>query len=152
MLKPGKYPVKITNYGISDGKIAPQVMIEFMHQDGESITWYGSLSERASQQTLKALINCGLNTTEIADLAAGPASGALDMKTMVQITVEESTYNGKTRTKVKWINPLSSAKFEATMTKDEAKKKLGNFSGAIQALRAEMGVKPKDQAKVDPGF
>lgn len=165
-IQPGKYEARIVNYEITQTKQGdPQVQVLFeYHPGGErhEIVWYGNLTHEVGRKiALKALLAMGFNRKNIADLAEGYQSGALDADTPVEIEVERrDKKNGPgTFLAVKWVNRLGGGKFANALPKQEAKAKLAslNLDGELAALRAETGsnVQPIKKAvgqSHDPNF
>ena len=69
-------------------------------KDGEmtGIVWTGWLSEKAAARTLQSLRMCGWKGTDLSDLSGVDAN-------LVTLIIEDETYNGVTRPRIKWINP-----------------------------------------------
>lgn len=146
MITPGKYEARIVNYDITEDKKGnPQVAVLFSFTDQEGpkeYTWYGGLSTEGGRKvTLKALLTMGFKGKNVADLAGGVESHALNVSTPVEIDIQNEDYQGKVYTKVKWINRLGGAKFANALSKQEAKAKLAalNLDGELAAIRAETG-------------
>jgi len=121
-MKIGKYKVKVIAAGVGpDKNMNPQPYIRFQNDQGESITWYGSLgSDKAKEYAVKALVTAGFTGNDWADLSQGLK--VFDGRE-VMITVAEETWNNKTVTKVKWINPISSNDSFKSMAASEVKAK-----------------------------
>lgn len=79
-----------------------QVAVEFELLDegfqNQGITWFGYFTEKSFEITMKALRACGWQGDNINDLV-GLTSNT------VELVIEKETYEGKTRSKVKWVNP-----------------------------------------------
>jgi hypothetical protein len=111
MIEPGTYTAKIVDYEIefsSQGN--PQVVLLFQVEGTtDRIRWYGHLTEKAKNRTYDTLELCGFRGTSLDDFCGGVASRIIhpiDMKTPFSIVVENEQYQGKTYTKVKWINRI----------------------------------------------
>lgn len=133
-VKEGDYKAKISGYGIRETqKGLPEPVIRFTLEDEgkpTSLNWRGSLNEgKAREITIKALLVCGLKTSDLSALADGPSSGALDMNKEVMIRVSpEVGMDGKTYMTVKWVNELGGAAFKAAITRDDAVKKMAGMN------------------------
>ena len=107
-MEPGTHSVKIKTYGVAPSKSgAVNVVLQFEDEAGQTISSYKSFSEKAIKYTFSDLETCGLtkeNATKIEMMAAGIESGILDHEKELSIVVENDTYEGVTRAKVKWIN------------------------------------------------
>ena len=129
MIQPGTYVVKIASHAISETKAGlPQAAITFSN----GLTWFGSFKEgKAREITLKALLTCGLKGNN----PAGP----LEIGREVSIVVDDETgEDGKTRTKVRWVNALGGG-IKNVISPDHAKAKLQGLEGAVMAARSEHG-------------
>ncbi len=127
---PGTHTAKIVSHTITETKAGdPQASIEFAVGD-DRIHWFGTFKEGKGRDiTIKALLACGLK----GDNPAGP----LEIGREMSIVVDDETWEGTTRTKVKWINHLGAVK--NMNPKDLAKAKLANLEGAVMAARQTMG-------------
>lgn len=117
----------------------PQVAVYFEFLDegvGGGITWFGFLSEKALESTVRGLRNCGWEGDELADLTG------LD-KNEVELVVEMEEYNGQTRPKVRWVNRAGGAAVKNAMGEDEAKAFSANLRARIRAIDAQEKVKAK---------
>lgn len=98
----GTHIAKVKNAVLSESsKGTPQVILSFQNQAGEHIDAYLYLSDKALERTEKALRACGWVGDDISELMRD----GVDLKE-VEIVVEDEEYDGKVRTKVKWINPI----------------------------------------------
>jgi hypothetical protein len=143
MVTPGQYKAAIQSHAITETKEGkPQAHITFEFEaDGreQTIGWFGSFSEKAAPHTIKALLTCGLTGNN-------PA-GALEIGKEVSITIEDEVgQDGKTRSRVRWINPLSKPK--AIISPDLAKTRLAQLEGAVMKARIDLNI--KDEADVIP--
>jgi len=102
-MKPGKHLCKPVTWGLEKTKDdKPYVYVDLQSPDGDKITWKGYLSEKSQPFTVKSLVVMGFQYTNISGILE---PDALDSAREVSITVEEEGYEGKTYSKVKWINP-----------------------------------------------
>ena len=127
MINPGTYVAKVVSHGITETKAgAEQAAVTFSF-DGHQLTWFGSFKEgKAREITIKALLTCGLKGNN----PAGP----LEIGKEVSIVVaDEVGQDGKTRTKIKWVNPIGGIK--NVLAGDAAKAKLSALEGAVMAAR-----------------
>ena len=137
----GRHQARVIDYGLTETKAGdPQVRVKFkLVGDGSEITWFGSLKEgKASEITIDSLLVCGLHGTDLLILEGGSGSGALNEEKIVSIVVEDEEYNGKTTTKVKWINSLDGG---AKKLSDNKKGSLKRYSQLVKARRVELGIK-----------
>lgn len=146
-MKPGRYTGYIRNYGLGENKSGmPNVWINFdvkdTNGDTYGYTWFGSLKEgRAREITIDALLACGLTGNNLENLKSGIEGGALDQTQGVELHLEEETWDGKTRLKVKWINKQGGMKFDKLASENAAKKMKGlNLDAEVAARRKETGI------------
>ena len=66
---------------------------------GETVQWRGYCTEKAHERTIESLRHCGWSGGDITDLTG------ID-RNMVQLVIEDDTWEGKTRPKVKWVNAI----------------------------------------------
>lgn len=133
MIKEGTYEATLTSHGTSETKAGkPQAFAAFkINSTDETITWYGSFSEKAAQYTIKNLLTLGLQGNN----PAGP----LEVGKVVSLVIEHETGEDmKIRPKVKFINELGGAR--NVIPKDQALAKLSDLTGAVMAARAKLGV------------
>lgn len=155
MVKAGRYNARVVSYGVPDveeGK-TPAVALTFRFlEDGQDreLTWYGYLSSKAVDMTMKALITAGFRGDNMR--ALGEPEAFEDKE--VSIVVEHETFEGKTRAKVKWINELGGAGFKA-LAPEVVEAKFGALNGALRAARAEVGrtktARPQSSDTPPPG-
>lgn len=142
-IKAGTYEAKVVDYGVTKTKKGdPMVMVRFTIYDAEgsahNITWYGTFSSPKSQEiSSEALAVCGMKTKNFAELANGAGSGVLDQNKVVQLTVVNEEWEGKTRTKVKYINPPGGGGFRDKMSKADAAQLFSGLNLAGVAATAQ---------------
>lgn len=152
-LKPGIYEAKVSDYGVAETKKGdPMAMMRFTYADGDGdnhfITWYGTFgSEKSKEISCQALALCGYTSSNLADLAKGKGSNVLDESRLVSITVAQEDWEGKTRMKVKYVNPAGGAGFRNQLTHQDAVKKFKGVS--IGAAMAEAKKKHTTKAIVN---
>lgn len=138
----GRFEAKVVDYGLAETNDGtPQVVVMFntVEEKPRTITWYGILNAGKAQEiALKALLTMGLKGNDVAALEAGKDTGLIDTEKSVSITVENHVYNGKTQTRVSWVNPLRSFRADPQTT---AKVASLNLKGVIQKLRQDTGIK-----------
>jgi hypothetical protein len=104
---PGTYIARAEAQGIQFGKsnsgnpqvIVPFVVVEGPHL-GSRITWFGTITPKTAKRIAESLRYCGLRGEDIADVVNQ------DLPNKVQLVVENSEYQGKTRPRVQWINRI----------------------------------------------
>lgn len=156
-LKPGHYGAKVISYGITKTKNGdPQMLIQFqiIAEDRTShlLTWYGSFKDNARPYTIDALLRCGLKVDNLAVLADGISSGALDLSKELSLDIrKEKGQDGKERLKIAWINEVRGTAFKAMVPKIEAISLLQGLEADVAKRRAETGIK-KTTEEDDLGF
>lgn len=143
-IKPGTYEAKVVDYGVAKTKKGdPMVMVRFAVYPSETsvsqnITWYGTFSSPKAQEiTSEALAICGMKTKNFAELANGAGSGVLDEKKVVSLTIVQEEWEGKTRTKVKYINQPGGSGFRDKMSKADAAQLFNGLNLAGVAAAAQ---------------
>lgn len=117
-----------------------QVAVEFELMDstgavGPHILWYGYFTEKAFDHTIRALRVCGWKGDMLTDL-----SGLTDNE--VSLVIESETYEGRTKSRVRWVNPAGDVGLglKAPLTGDKARafaaKMRGRIAGVDQAERS----------------
>jgi len=142
-LKSGTFEAKVKDYGVTKTRKGdPMAMVRFeivdADGDGHNITWYGTFSsEKAAEITCEALAVCGWTTKNPADLAKGSGSGVLDEDKIISLTIASDTYEGKTRMKVKYVNPPGGGSFRNQMDHGEAVQMFNglNLSGIAASVQ-----------------
>lgn len=105
-INPGTYKAKIKDYGYSqkEGK-DPSAMVQFQLEDGHTITWFGSFNGGARPITVKTLIETlGFSSDDPEDLYKGAGSFVLNEDREYNLVIEDNTWNGVTRPRIKYIN------------------------------------------------
>lgn len=130
---PGKY--KAIAQDIAFGKAdtgASGVRVNFkLIETGELIDWTGYLTPAAIDRTIESLIYIGYDE----DL---PDGERLKNAQVVELTIENEEYKGKTKTKVKWVNKSGSSKFD----KSPETANLGiNLGSLMKGARSKLGEK-----------
>lgn len=140
----------VVNYGIPEtDKEHLQVLVEFAaaEVDGQPPVqkfWYGSLHPNARKYTLEGLFACGMKGNDPTILLE---PGALEIGRTVEIVVGPDTYNGKTRERVKWVNPPGASRRAAPMDVVKARSKLSGMVEFVKAQRKEYEAKHGPVAK-----
>lgn len=145
----GTHRAKIVNYGVAVSKGGhPQVAVDFewktpydtTHMGGDKglnthkLTWFGSLHPNAAQYTIETLILLGLKNDDLTQLVDGPGTQALNLAKEFEIVVAEDFYDGKTYTKIKYINEIGGNKWRG-MEPIQAKTSLSSLTGLVSQVR-----------------
>lgn len=142
-IKAGVYEAKVSDYGLTTTKKGdPMAMIRFQFVDGDGashfITWYGTFThEKAQEISCEVLALCGYASTNLADLAKGAKSGVLNENKVVSITLAPEEWEGKSRMKVKYVNPAGGSGFRSQLSHGDAVQKFKgvNIGAAMAAAK-----------------
>lgn len=139
MIEEGKYEATVKTYNIvQNSKGDLQAVITFyVSQKAGEISYYGGFSEKGREYTINNLITCGLKGNN-------PA-GELELGKKVEIVVKHEEYEGKTRAKVKFINPIGGGAFKNLVSKDLALAKLSELEGAVMGARQRLNIVDQDE-------
>jgi hypothetical protein len=142
----GKFRARAQEWGIGEAKTGTfqvGVVFELLDQEpGTTITWYGALTDAALEWTMKALRNMGWQGDDVTELDGN--GGHLDANE-VQLVVDEEEWEGKTRTKVKFVNSMGGLAMSSRVTGDKLKGFAAGLRGKILGL--EPGRKPAPAAQ-----
>jgi hypothetical protein len=142
-MKPGIYKAKLIGAGISPGSSDQlQPWMKFENEAGETIVWYGHITEKAKARTAEALTWAGFTGVDWNDLSKGMSAF---QPNEVMITVAEETYKGKTRTKVNWVNGLDHVEKVVKMISAGEVKSKASDPGLFSKIRKEIGIKTEDE-------
>ncbi len=166
-MKTGKFPAKCVNYGMKRSSAGEPIMVFrfsfYVDEKNVGLSYFGSLKAEKSANAMKAprertfelLTLLGFdfhhpNTfMNFKRLAAGPASGLLDLNTEVQVDVASEIGNdGKEYWKIKWINAIGGRVFEQTMSEQETAAAFAGMNLEADILEFRNKVQPKK--KVEP--
>jgi hypothetical protein len=152
MIPIGKYRANVVacSYGVSATKGTPYVQLVFGIIDdagleGERVDWFGWLSQPAdssdeqaakcqaqAERVAKSLVTCGYGGDDPEEFASGDVAM---VPSVVSIDVQHEEFNGKTRPRVAWINPVGQA-----LPDEKAAALKAAMKSAFGAARAEAGV------------
>jgi hypothetical protein len=99
-----------------------------------NLTWYGSFSDGAVERTITSLRYMGWESNDLEKLEG------LD-KNEVELVVEEEEYEGKTRTKVAWVNRAGALNLKAPLSAERTKSFAAAMRDRIKAIDAAKGQK-----------
>lgn len=104
MISPGRYIARASDWRFTVSSTgSEQLAVSFQLEAGDTLTWWGSFSDKALPHTMKALRAMGWRGTDLAEL--DNHGGGLDGQ-QVELVVEESEYQGRVSPKVRWVNSL----------------------------------------------
>lgn len=125
----------------SGGKEQIAVMFELTGDHaGQTITWFGYFTENTVDRTLDSLRHCGWDNDNIAELDNLSANE-------VDLVLDEEEYEGKVRTKVKWVNRPARLMMKEQMTPAAAAAFAQRLRGKTVAHKQKyVAAQPKTQA------
>lgn len=146
----GRHDAKVIRTGLTDDSDnkTPSVVVQFENAAGDTISAYLFLSDRAwpfTQEKLETLgwdaVKQGYRFEEFND-DPSPVVGKF-----AEIVVDEETYEGKTRNKIKFINPIGGRIERMEPQKAQAfasrlRSRLLNASGAVQVPAGQRSQRP----------
>lgn len=109
---------------------------------GQTITWYGTFTDKSADISIKALRACGWQGNDLTELLGIDAND-------VDLVVANETWEGKSRTKVKWVNPINALAMGTPLAQDKAKAFAARMKGTILAFDKSNGT-PKKARPVTP--
>lgn len=121
----------------SKNKGTEEMLVKFVLDDGTYVYWDGWLTEKAWARTVDSLKACGWDGVSMETMEG---MGTLD----VELVLEEEEYEGVTRTKVKWVNPIGGApmKVSSPMTGDERRRFLAKMQARLKQAGPAAAPKP----------
>lgn len=143
-MRNGTFEAYATDFGFSTtstGNVQVSVRLS-VPAEKEYIRWYGTFSEKARSYTMAALAAMGWDGVSL-DTLDGLGS------TPCEIVVADETYEGTTRTKVKYVNPLGGGGpvSKGTLSGDDRRRFMASMKGHVDAWNRERGVTPKPGPK-----
>lgn len=119
--------------------------------DGYRITWYGYLSEKPAKRTMEAMRYCGWDNDDVT-----AATGLSQLE--VELVIKPETYEGKTHSKVQWVNRVGGLGLKVDEPDEVQKRAIAaRLKGDAVASRANMPQKksaapaaPKQPAEMGP--
>lgn len=122
----------------NDGKEQIAVLFEFLDEAhvGKRMTWYGSFSDTqlrdgrtVAEMTLDALRTMGWQGDDVSNIAALPDE--------VSLVVGQDTYNGVSKSKIKFVNGKAGLAIKAPMPVDKAKAFAARMKGLAVKSRQQ---------------
>lgn len=143
MIGKGKHEVGIRSTCLtkSGQKGTPCVAVVFEDDIGETITYWGYLTDAALEYTMKSLAAMGWKAEDHDGRIDSLDGTDLLVGKKVEIVVDEEEYEGKVRSKVKFINEIGGgvgermAPAEASAFAAELRKKLLSMKGPKPSTR-----------------
>lgn len=128
----------------STGKEQIGVMFELVGGEhaGKHITWFGYFTDGAVDRTLESLRHCGWDSDNLADL---DSLGANE----VDLVVDDEEYEGKWRSRVKWVNRVSRLQMKEQMSPAQVQAFAAKLRGKAVASKKKYGEQPSSQPRQD---
>lgn len=144
----GKFKAKAKTWGLgeaSTGNKEVAVLFDILDEAAEfsALTWRGHFSDAAWERTVESLRICGWEGDDLTKLEG------LD-KNEVELVVEEEEYEGKTQTKVRWVNRIGSLNIKAPLEGDKLKSFAAAMQSKIRAFDASKGRKRTNATGAQP--
>lgn len=134
MIAAGKYRARAVSgdWGYTNNGTEQVAVLFKLADSGEQITWYGYMTERASDRAIESLLTCGV--TDLQTLAG------LDSNE-VELDITHETYNGKESARVNWVNRLGSGgvAMKSRMSDTDKARFTARFQGQFLKKKAELG-------------
>lgn len=146
-INPGTYKAKIKDYGYSqkEGK-EPSAMVQFQLEEGHTITWFGSFNGGARPITVKTLVETlGFSSDNPEDLFKGAGSFVLNEDREFELVIEDNTWNGVTRPRVKYINISGQTRLAEKLNESQAKVAIGGLNLKGDFLAAKQALPKKNE-------
>ena len=128
---------KGANFTESGTKKTPQIEVLFEIDtpefQGEQITWYGFLTDKAVERTLESLRYAGWKSSDINDLTDLSKEDVPG----VELVIEPDTYNGDTKAKVQWVN-RAGGRGGNTISADKAKEMNARLRASLAIVDAKL--------------
>lgn len=107
---------------------------------GKSFQWNGYFTDNAKQATFDALFALGWDGRDFVEFAGITTNE-------VPVTLEEDTYEGKTRIRVGWVNRQGGVAVKTRMSPAQADELIAEFAADIAAAAKRAGRPPIAAAK-----
>lgn len=113
--------------------------------EGQCITWFGYFSDKATEQTVKALRACGWQGDDLNDLTG------LDANEVDLVIEEETDDQGRVRSRVRWVNRPGDGrvKLQNTMSPEQRKSFAARMRGNVKAADVSIATPKPKAAKAD---
>ena len=114
-----------------------QIAVTFMLTDGSArgAVWYGFFTEKTLERTVESLRYMGWTGNDLSEFEQGkPAPSGFGEE--VEIVVEQETYNGVTRSRVRWVNRVGGPTVKTALTGAQAVSFAARMKAKIAALDA----------------
>lgn len=126
---------------VQGGKECIVVRFEFVggQHEGRSIQWWGYFTEKTEDRTIESMRHCGWDSDSLAEL---DSLGNNE----VDLVIEDEEYQGKWRSKVKWVNRLQRLNVKAPMNQAQLSAFAARMRGKTVASKQKYGAQPAPSA------
>lgn len=139
LIPPGRYRAQSRKAELGETSTnKEQVGVEFEITDGDlkgtRLVWYGYFTENTTVRTIESLRIAGWrgeDITELGDLARADAP-------TVELVVEHEVYEGKTTSKVRWVNRAGGLSMKTQLTPDKKAAFAARLRGSIAAVDQDL--------------
>jgi len=121
MINPGNYRAKAVRAEIGESRNGtPFAAVTFrLESQDDTVTWYGYLTEKTTERTLRSLRIAGWKGNDVRTVEA---DGALP--DVVELVIHDEEYNGNVSARVQWVNKPRKAEGAAPFDKEALARKL----------------------------
>lgn len=118
---------------------------------GQRRVWYGFFTEKAADRTLESLQHCGWSSDELKDIINLDDEGCRRaLPNVVELVIENETYNGRTVEKVRWVNAIGEGRSAIKNKADD--KEVQSLSARMKSRAAALRAANKPAKKNDIPF
>jgi hypothetical protein len=141
----GTHRARATEWALgmsSTGKEQIAIMFELVGgpHDGKHITAFLYFTDNTVDRTLESMRHCGWDSDNLAEL---DNLGANE----VELVIEDESYEGKTRSRVKWINRVSRLALKEQLDPGQVAAFAARMRGKTVASKQKYGAQPAAAAK-----
>lgn len=118
-MNPGTYRANAIRAELGESQNGtPFAAVTFRLEDkDETIVWYGYLTDRTTERTLRSLRIAGWVGNDLRTIEGDGSA----LRESVDLVIQDDEYNGKVRSKVQWVNKV---KGSGALDKDALAKRL----------------------------
>lgn len=129
-IAPGTYRATAIRATLGESKTGKEfVAVDFELDDGAAtqIQWRGFFTEKTADRTFESLRACGWKGDDLGDITF-PDGNA------VHLVIEDEEYEGKTHSRVQWVNAIRGPSVKGEMDANARKAFAAKMRGAIIAF------------------
>jgi hypothetical protein len=141
----GTFKARAKEWGLGhskNGKEQVAVLFEITQGEhaGQVITWFGFFTEQTTERTLDSLRHCGWDGNDFVSLAGLDANE-------VELVINEETYEGKTHSRVQWVNRPARLALREQMNAGALASFAAKMKGRAQQHKQQYGAQPAPSAQ-----